>query len=160
MMRLRRLFGNTIMAQSLAKILIHLVYSTKNRVPMLPHEPFVDLHTYCRGILENHKCHLIEMNNVRDHVHVLFDLHRTEALSGIVQQLKIGSSIWLKEQGFKDFDWQDGFGAFSLGQSQRGETIDYFRRQQIKHATVSFQDEFRDFLQRYEIEYDERYVWG
>jgi phosphoribosylaminoimidazole-succinocarboxamide synthase len=68
--------------------------------------------------------------------------------------------LWLKEQGFKDFDWQDGFGAFSLGQSQRGETVDYFRRQQIKHATVSFQDEFLDFLQRYEVAYDERYVWG
>ena len=89
-------------------------------------------------------------------------LHRTEALSDIVMYLKTSSSKWLKEQSktYKDFDWQDGFGAFSLGMSQKAGAVDYLRRQQEKHAVISYQDEFRGFLDAYEIEYDERYVWG
>ena len=108
------------MAQSQAKILIHLVYSTKHRAKVLPHEPYEALHKYCGGILKNHKCHLVEMNNVEDHVHLLFDLHRTEALSDIVKELKEGSSKWLKDQSpdYRGFEWQDGFGAFSLGMSR------------------------------------------
>jgi putative transposase len=150
------------MAQSLAKLFIHLVYSTKHRARLLPHEPYEELHAFCQGVLKNHKCHLIEMNNVEDHVHLLFELHRTEALSDIVMHLKTGSSKWLKEQSpaYKDFDWQDGFGAFSLGMSQKAGAVDYLKRQQEKHAVVSYQDEFRGFLDAYEIEYDERYVWG
>ena len=71
------------MAQSLARLLVHLVYSTKHREMLLPHEPYKELHAFCFGVLKNHKCHLVEMNNVEDHVHVLLDLHRTEALSDL-----------------------------------------------------------------------------
>ena len=149
------------MPQSLAKILIHLVYSTKGRRPLLPHEPFPELHKFTRGIFADQKCHMIEMNNVRDHVHILFDLHRTEALADVVMHVKKGTSRWLKEQSmrFAGFDWQDGYGAFSLGQSQRPEAIHYLQDQQNHHRTVPFQEEFRKFLNAYEIEYDERYVW-
>ena len=148
------------MGQSLSKILIHLVFSTKNRTPLLPQTPYPDLYKYSQGILKGEKCHLIEMNNVTDHVHVLFDLHRTEALSNVVMHLKKGTSRWLKEQSpeFKRFDWQEGYGAFSLGRSQCGEVVDYIRQQQERHPRVSFQDEFRKFLESYEIAYDERYV--
>lgn len=150
------------MPQSLAKILIHLVYSTKGRRLLLPHEPFVELHKYARGIFASQKCHMIEMNNVADHVHILFDLHRTEALSDVVMHVKKGTSRWLKEQAprSREFDWQDGYGAFSLGQSQRPDAIRYLQDQQNHHRTVPFQDEFRKFLVAYEIEFDERYVWG
>ena len=101
------------------------------------------------------------MNNVADHVHVLFDLHRTEALANVVMHVKKGTSRWLKEQSpdFQRFDWQDGYGAFSVGRSQRDEVVAYIRNQQRHHPRVSFQDEFRKFLESYEIEYDERYVW-
>ena len=101
------------------------------------------------------------MNNVADHVHALFDLHRTEALSDVVMHVKKGTSRWLKEQSpdFQGFDWQEGYGAFSIGRSQREEVVTYIRKQQQRHRRVSFQDEFRKFLQSYEIEYDERYVW-
>ena len=104
---------------------------------------------------------MIEMNNVADHVHILFDLHRTEALADVVMHVKKGTSRWLKEQSprFARFDWQDGYGAFSLGQSQRPEAIHYLQNQQTHHQTTPFQPEFRQFLQAYEIEYDERYVW-
>ena len=148
------------MPQSLAKMLVHLVFSTKNRALLLPNDFYEPLKQYAYGIFEDQKCHLLEMNNVADHVHILFDLHRTEALSDVVMHVKKGTSRWLKEQGpFNGFEWQAGFGAFSLGYSQKEDARGYIRRQQTHHVAVSYQDEFRDFLHRYEIEYDERYVW-
>src|SRR5260221_1895346 len=148
------------MAQSLSKVLIHLVFSTKRRALLLPQTPYPELHAYAQGIFKKQKCHLIEMNNVADHVHILFDLHRTEALSNVVMHVKKGTSRWLKEQSpdFRDFDWQEGYGAFSVGRSQRDDLVDYIRNQQRRHARVSFQDEFRKFLDIYEIEFDERYL--
>jgi REP element-mobilizing transposase RayT len=149
------------MPQSLSKILIHLVYSAKHRQPMLPHEPYEALHAYAQGIFKTQKCHMIEMNNVEDHVHILFDLHRTATLSDVVMHVKKGTSRWLKEQSpdFKDFDWQEGYGAFSLGRSQREDVATYIEHQQQHHRRISFQDEFRKLLDSYEIEYDERYIW-
>ncbi len=149
------------MPQSLARILVHLVFSTKGRKPLLPFEFYEPLKQYAYGIFEQQKCHLLEMNNVTDHVHILFDLHRTEALSDVVMHVKKGTSRWLKQQGrqFARFDWQDGFGAFSLGPSQRPTCLRYIRGQQKRHAKLSYQDEFRSFLHLYEMEYDERYVW-
>ena len=149
------------MPQSLAKILVHLIFSTKGRRLLLPYEPFPELHKYARGIFDEQKCHMIEMNNVADHVHILFDLHRTEALADVVMHVKKGTSRWLKEQSsrFARFDWQDGYGAFSLGQSQRPEAIHYLQNQQIHHATLPYEPEFRQFLHAYEVEYDERYIW-
>src|SRR3954465_4307430 len=104
------------MAQSLAKVYIHLVFSTKTRRPLLPPTPFEPLHRYAQGIFKDQKCHMVEMNNVADHVHILLDLHRTASISGVVMHVKKGTSRWLKEQGpeYPDFDWQDGYGAFSL----------------------------------------------
>src|SRR5438034_9087277 len=149
------------MAQSLSKVLIHVVFGTKRRAPLLPQTPYAELHAYAHGILKTQKCHLIEMNNVADHVHLLFDLHRTEALSDVVMHLKKGTSRWLKEQSpeFQDFDWQEGYGAFSIGRSQREGLVSYIRKQQQRHARLSYQDEFRKLLDIYQIEYDERYVW-
>jgi putative transposase len=127
----------------------------------LPYLRFDGLHAYAEGIFEEQKCHLIEMNNVADHVHALFDLHRTEALSNVVMHVKKGTSRWLKEQApeFAQFDWQEGYGAFSIGRSQRDEVVAYIRNQQRHHERVSFQDEFRKLLKAYGIEFDERYVW-
>ena len=148
------------MPQSLSKVLIHLVFSTKRRAPMLPQTPYPVLHAYAQGILKKQKCHLIEMNNVTDHVHVLFDLHRSEAVSNVVMHVKKGTSRWLKEQSdLRHFDWQEGYGAFSVGRSQRDDLIAYIQKQQERHPRMSFQDEFRKLLDTYEIEYDERYVW-
>src|SRR5688500_12857046 len=148
------------MPQSLAKVLIHLDFSTKNRSLLLPQDPFEPLHKYAYGIFEDQKCHMLEMNNMADHVHILFDLHRTVAISDVVMHVKKGTSRWLKEQSsqFEEFDWQDGYGAFSIGGSQRGDVEHYIQSQQDRHRRLSFQDEFREILRRYEIEFDERYV--
>jgi REP element-mobilizing transposase RayT len=101
------------------------------------------------------------MNSVADHVHVLFNLHRTKALADVVMELKRGSSKWMKTKGslFAAFQWQGGYGAFSVSQSSVPEVRDYILGQAEHHKKVSFQDEFRAFLRRYEIEFDERYVW-
>jgi putative transposase len=149
------------MAQSLARVLIHLVFSTKRRALLLPQTPFAGLHDYTGGIFKQQKCRLIEMNNVADHVHAVFELHRTEALSDVVMHVKKGTSRWLKEQGpeFAQFDWQEGYGAFSIGRSQLEQVVSYIRGQQRRHRRVSYEDEFRKLLKVYEIEFDERYVW-
>jgi len=129
--------------------------------PLLPETPFKELQVYAQGIFKVQKSHLLEMNNVVNHVHILFELHRTEALSHVVMHVKKGTSRWLKEQSneFAGFDWQEGYGAFSIGRSQRDEVAAYIRKQQQRHPRISFQDEFRTFLKNYEVEYDEQYVW-
>ncbi len=103
----------------------------------------------------------MEINSEPDHAHVLFLLSRTRALSDVIGQLKRGSSEWLKTQGdiYAGFYWQNGYGAFSVSHSRLNEVSAYIRGQREHHQRLSFQDEFRAFLRRYEIEFDERYVW-
>jgi REP element-mobilizing transposase RayT len=142
-------------------MLIHLAFSTKGRAPLLPPAPFDELHKYAAGICKEQKCYLIEMNNVVDHVHILLELHRTKAIADVVMHVKKGTSRWLKEQSrnYAEFDWQDGYGAFSIGRSQREDGVAYIHNQQERHRRLTFQDEFRTLLKSYEIEFDERYVW-
>jgi REP element-mobilizing transposase RayT len=149
------------MPQSLAKVYVHLVFSTKNRESLLRESVHADLHAYLGGILRDLDSPAIEINSEPDHIHVLFVLSRTRALSDVVGQLKSGSSTWLKTKGavFNAFHWQNGYGAFSVSQSSVEEVREYIRRQQDHHKRTSFQDEFRAFLRRYAIEFDERYVW-
>ena len=149
------------MPQSLAKNLIHLVFSTKERWPLLEDAVRQELHNYAAGILKDLDSPAIIMNSVPDHVHILFNLHRTKALADVVMETKRGTSKWIKTKGnqFAFFQWQNGYGAFSISQSAVGDVREYIRNQTEHHRKVSFQDEFRIFLKRYEIEFDERYVW-
>ena len=149
------------MAQSLSKIYIHLIFSTKNRDRILPDEIRPDLHAYMGGILRDLKSPAIEINTQPDHAHVLFVLARTQAVSDVCGELKRGSSIWLKTKGpaYAHFHWQNGFGAFSVSQSAIEDVRQYIRTQAEHHRTTSFQDELRTFLQRYQVDFDERYVW-
>ena len=150
------------MAQSLAKILIHTVFSTKDRRPFLQ-DPALrkEMHHYLGGILSRLDCQSIVVGGVADHVHLLSALSRTCEPSQMVKELKRGSSLWIKERepALKDFAWQNGYGMFSLGFSQIGQLQRYIAGQEPHHRKVSFQDEFRLLLKRYQVEYDERYVW-
>jgi putative transposase len=149
------------MAQSLSSILIHLIFSTKHRKPLVttPIEPA--LHGYMAGILKEKRCPTLTIGGMPDHVHVLFALARTTSVSEVVEDLKSQSSKWIKTQGasFHEFHWQAGYGAFSIGQSSVAEARRYIDHQKEHHTVRSFQDEYRAFLSRYEVEYDERYVW-
>lgn len=120
-----------------------------------------ELHRYACGILSDLESPALAINSVADHVHVLFNLHRTKALADVVMELKRGTSKWIKTKGarFALFQWQNGYGAFSISQSAITDVSNYIRDQAEHHRKVSFQDEFRRLLRRYEIEFDERYVW-
>ncbi len=149
------------MSQSLAKNLLHLVFSTKDRCPLIAGTVREELHSYAGGILRNLDSPALLMNSVEDHIHILFNLHRTKALSDVVMELKRGTSKWMKEQGPEHslFYWQAGFGAFSVSQSNVKSVEEYIAKQAEHHAKQSFQDEFRAFLRRHEVEFDEKYVW-
>ena len=149
------------MAQSLSRIYIHLIFSTKNRERTLPDEIRPDLHAYLGGTFKGLGCTAIEINTEPDHLHALFLLARTEVLSDVVGHLKKSSNDRLRSRSplFASFFWQAGFGAFSVSQSQVEEVRAYIRNQRKHHRVKSFQEELRAFLKAYEIEFDERYVW-
>jgi len=148
------------MPQSLAKILVHLVFSTKNRERIIPREVRPRLHAYLVGILGNLKCPSIQTGGTADHVHILFNLGRTVALSEVVEEIKKSSSKWMKVQGVPAFAWQAGYGAFSVSEGQAAAVVRYIQGQEEHHRTVSFQDEVRQFLEEYRVPFDERYVWN
>jgi REP element-mobilizing transposase RayT len=150
------------MAQSLGKILVHTVFSTKERRPFLRDQLLRDeLHHVIGGILKNLDCTPIVVGGVEDHVHFLCALSRTCEPAEMVKEVKRGSSIWIKTKsaGLRDFAWQSGYGIFSIGYSQIETARKYIINQEEHHKTVSFQDEFRAFLNKYDVQFDERYVW-
>jgi putative transposase len=150
------------MPQSLSKILVHTVFSTKERRPYLRNPSLrQELHQYLGGVLNNLKCPPLIIGGVEDHVHILSQLGRTIEPSELVKEVKRVSSIWIKSQsaGDSDFAWQAGYGMFSIGFSQIDSVRRYIAHQEEHHKTRTFQDEFRAILARYEIEYDEQYVW-
>jgi putative transposase len=165
------------MAQSLAKILLHVVFSTKERRPFLKDRLLrEEVNRYLGGILTNLDCQPLIIGAVEDHVHLLFTQSRTATVADVVKELKRGSTVWLKTklpanetigdrvgrwkgEPLTDFAWQSGYGVFSIGQSQIENVRAYIARQEEHHRKISFQEEFRRLLQRYEIGFDERYVW-
>jgi REP element-mobilizing transposase RayT len=147
------------MPQSLAKVLVRLVFSTKNRERIVRREMVPHLHAYLVGILANLKCPSIQTGGTADHVHILFSLGRTIALSQVVEEVKKSSSKWLKTQGVPTFAWQAGYGAFSVSESQAAAVVLYIQNQEEHHRVVSFQEEVRRFLDEHRIAYDERYIW-
>ncbi len=149
------------MAQSLSVNLIHLIYSTKHREARLADAIRPHLFAYQAGIFKAHDSPSITIGGTEDHVHALFVLSKTLALCDLIEEVKKGSSKWLKTQGaaFSGLHWQSGFGAFSLSQSHVARARRYIDGQVEHHRTVTFQEEFRLFLKRYRVEYDEKYVW-
>ena len=147
------------MPQSLSKILVHLIFSTKHREPLIGLETRPRLHAYIVGILDNLKCPSLQTGGVADHVHVLFALGRTISPAQVVEEVKKSSSKWMKQQNVRGFAWQAGYGAFSVSESQAAAVIRYVVRQEEHHRQLTFQEEFRRFLDRYGVTYDERYMW-
>jgi putative transposase len=150
------------MAQSLAQLYVHLVFSTKNRKPFLQHGPSSKrLHKFLAKTSNNLGSPCLEAGGVEDHVHLLCRLSKTESASGLIKELKRVSSAWVKSElsGLDDFYWQNGFGAFSVSPSHVEALQKYIINQEAHHRRESFQDEFRRLLRKYGIEFDERYVW-
>jgi len=148
------------MPQSLSKVLVHLIFSTKHREPLIPDIIRPRLHGYLVGVLDNLQSPSLQTGGVSDHVHILFALSRTRSQAEVLEEIKKSSSKWMKtEGGVPTFSWQAGYGAFSIGESQVKRVIAYIQNQQEHHRKMTFQEEFRKFLQRYRVAYDERYVW-
>src|SRR5580700_5976489 len=131
------------MPQSHARLHIHLVYSTKNRARMINDLVRDPLHRYTATVLKNLKCHPVLVNSVEDHIHLLFDLARTIAVSKVVEEVKSASSKWIKTQGreFGLFAWQAGYGAFAVGAGDVEAVCKYINGQQEHHRTETFQNE-------------------
>ncbi len=146
------------MPQSLANIVIHVTFSTKDRRPLIAPDIRQRLTEYIGGILRGLDCPAISIGTMDDHLHILFTLSRKQTLAGAIEEIKKSSSKWMKEHD-ADFYWQRGYGAFSVSQSGVAKAKAYIESQEEHHRRVSFQDEFRAFLARHEVEYDERYVW-
>ncbi len=142
------------------QIYYHIVFSTKDRVPALVADKRDDLFRYTWGILKNMDCHLYRINGVEDHVHILTGLHSTVCLSDLVKAVKTGAAKWMKENGlFPAFTyWQDGYGAFTVSHGDKDAVIEYIKNQEEHHKRVSFRDEFREMLVKFEVQFDERYL--
>lgn len=149
------------MPQSLARLHIHLIFSTKNRERIISDRVRDSLHAYMATVLQNIGCPPVLINSVEDHVHVLFELARTVAVSAAVEEVKKASSKWIKTQGaeFAGFAWQAGYGAFAVSESNVPAVREYIAGQQEHHRKKSFQEEYRAFLERHRVAFDERYVW-
>jgi len=149
------------MGQSLVKNYVHIVFSTKN------HHKFIDegiedeLYTYLGGVCKQVACPPIKIGGHFDHVHILCMLSKNLALAKLVEEVKSHSSKWIKTKGdgYEKFYWQRGYGTFSVNPSEVEVVADYISRQREHHLKRTFKDEYRAFLRKYHVEYDERYVW-
>jgi putative transposase len=149
------------MGQSLVKNYIHIVFSTKHRQPLIQSPYEAQLHSYLAGICKNLDCQPIKVGGYTDHIHILCTLSKKIALMKLVEEVKSNSSKWVKtlDDSLQNFYWQDGYGAFSVNPAQVDKVIAYIANQHEHHGRRSYQDEYRIFLKRYQVEYDERYVW-
>jgi len=149
------------MAQSLAKILVHLVVSTKNRQPLLGIDIRSELYAYLAGTLKANDSHALKIGGTENHIHIFCTLPKGISLAEMIEEFKKSSSKWIKTKGpqYASFYWQNGYGAFSVSQSDAERVIKYIETQEEHHHKISFEEEFRAFLVKYQVPYDERYVW-
>lgn len=149
------------MGQTLAKVLLHVVFSTKERRPFISPEIESALFAYIGGICRNHDALLLAAGGVADHVHLLLSFGRETSIANLVMHIKKDSSRWIKTQGprFAEFAWQEGYGVFSIGESQREDLLTYIAGQHEHHARRSFQDEYLAFLAKYGLKHDPAHVW-
>ena len=146
------------MPQSLVKILVHIVFSTKNRTDLILPEREGPLYSYISGIVDGNNAKLIIANGTTNHSHFLVSLGRND-VSELIGDMKRDSSLWGKKNGIPDLYWQRGYGAFSIGQSQVPAVTRYIANQKIHHQKQSYEEEFRELCRKYGVEFDERYCW-
>lgn len=150
------------MPHSYCVCLVHLVFSTKDRRKMIPQDVRPRLWAYLGGIARENEMTAIAVGGTDDHAHVLLALPATMSIAKAAQLLKGGSSKWLHETfpGMREFAWQSGYGAFSIGKSGVEQTVKYIESQEERHRTTTFEAEFAEFLKRHGIDYDPRHVFG
>jgi REP-associated tyrosine transposase len=149
------------MPQSLSKVLLHIIFSTKNRQPWLDSNVRPRMDAYVATICRNLGAEFVCVGGVTDHVHIVTTLPRTVSQANLVEQIKKVSSKWIKalDARYRGFFWLRGYGAFSVSPSQLKAVLEYVQAQQEHHRTRSFQEEYRELLRQHGIDFDERYVW-
>ena len=147
------------MPQTLSFNLVHVVFSTKGRVPMIPAQVRPLLCAYLAATARELGCECFRAGGVADHVHLALKLGVTKSAARIVSEIKSNSSAWMKTQGVAAFAWQRGYGLFSVSPADCGELVRYIEAQEERHRRRSFQDEMRAMFEKYHVAFDERYVW-
>jgi putative transposase len=149
------------MPQSLSQIIVHIVFSTKDRRPWLDPAIRSRMHAYLATLCRDQNCEAYRVGGVADHAHIAARLGRTVSQAELLEKIKKTSSAWIKDQGkqYEGFYWQGGYGCFSIGWSQLEDLVHYIDHQEEHHRTRTFQEEYRNFLKKYRVQFDERYVW-
>ena len=149
------------MANTYTQIHIHAIFVVKNRDNIIKKSWKDHLYRYITGIIQNHGHKVLAINGMPDHVHIFFGMRPTQSLSELMQQVKGDSSKWINNKGYVSgkFAWQEGYGVFSYSKSHVNDVIDYIRNQEEHHKKRSFMEEYQEILEKFEIEYDERYIF-
>ena len=149
------------MGQSLVKNYIHIVFSTKHRIHMIDDAIENELYAYLGGICNNLECQVLKVGGYTNHIHILCLLSKKITLAKLLAEVKANSSRWMKTKGekYQNFYWQDGYGAFSVRQSEVQVVSNYIANQKEHHNKRSFKDEYREVLKEHGVEFDEKYVW-
>ena len=147
------------MPQTLSFNLVHIIFSTKHRAPLINADIITGLHAYLAGTARKLDCECFRAGGIADHVHLAVKLPTTRTAAKTVSEIKTSSSAWMKDHGVADFAWQRGYGLFSVGPADLGALIAYIDGQEAHHRKRDFEGEMRAFLEKYHIAFDERYVW-
>jgi putative transposase len=148
------------MAHTKSRILVHMVFATKERLPLIMPDFKPKLHAYMAGTVRGLGCHLHALDGVADHCHLVFDLAPKIALADFTNKLKSGSTKWARDEGMRQFGWQRGYGAFSMNQESLDRTVKYVRSQEQHHAVRSFRDELAEFIRVNGMEPDPEFIEG
>jgi len=149
------------MANTYTQIYIHIVYAVENRIILIKDQWREELHKYITGIIQNNKHKLIAINSMADHIHIFIGMKPIQALSDLLQDIKEYSSKWINRNKFVlgHFNWQAGYGAFSYSHSHIDSVVKYIQNQKRHHQKKTFRQEYIEFLEKFHVEYDERYIF-
>ncbi len=149
------------MPNTYTQIHIQVVFTVQNRDCVIRNSWKDELYKYITGVIQNHSHKVLAINGMPDHVHIFFGFRPTQSLSELMQDIKGDSSKWINQKGFTKgkFSWQEGYGAFSYSKSHVGAVVDYVNNQEEHHKEKTFLEEYHDFLEKFDIEYDERYLF-
>jgi putative transposase len=149
------------MSNTYTQIHLQVIFAVKKRTALIHKEWKDELYKYVTGIVQSYGHKLLAINGIADHVHIFFGMRPTQALSDLMQHVKQNSSKWINQKKFinERFEWQEGYGAFSYGKSQASRVIAYIQNQEVHHRKINFLDEYKRFLEKFEVDYDERYVF-
>jgi len=149
------------MANTYTQIHIHAIFAVQNRQSLISSDWRDDLYKYITGIVQNHNHKMLQINGMPDHIHVLLGFRPTQSLSELMKYVKQDSTKWVNQNKFVNgrFSWQKGYGAFSHSRSQVPQVIKYIQKQREHHKKKSFRQEYLDFLEKFDVDYDERFIF-